>query len=143
MDMQQSFKEKRKKLSTRSAGMILFIFLINYAAMTFYWYGAIWWFDMLMHFLGGFWLGLSAIWVYFYRGKTPRQDMSFRKALLISLVAIAAFGVSWEFFEFGIDRLITFAPHNWLDTTSDIFFDLAGGIVAALLLVRKGYLTNK
>lgn len=138
-----SFEEKRKKLIRRSAEIILAIFLVNYAAMTFYWYATIWWFDIPMHFLGGFWLGLSALWLYFYARKMPRQDMRLGRALFVCCAAVVVFGVAWEFFEFGIDRLITLAPHNRLDTASDILFDLAGGLSATLLLARRGYITNK
>lgn len=134
-----SFEEQKKHLITRSAWLIVIIFALNYGAMLFFWYSTIWWFDMPMHFLGGFWLGLTALWIYFYARKTPRVGVTAMKTLLLGLSFVLIVGVGWEIFEIGVDRFITLMPFNRLDTASDIFFDLAGGSVAVLYMMRRGY----
>ncbi len=129
-----------KKLITRAAWVVMFIFFINYAAMTFFWYSTIWWFDMPMHFLGGFWLGLMALWAYLLvRRKQPvlQWNSVFWTVFILTLCV----GVAWELFEVGIDRFITLVSHNSLDTVSDIFFDLAGAFTAFFYAMRKRYIS--
>jgi hypothetical protein len=133
-----TFQEKKKHLIARSAWLILFIFAINYMAMKFFWYSMVWWFDMPMHFLGGFWLGLTALWVYLFYRASPGM-VSARKMLIVGLCAVLIIGMGWEVFEIGIDRFITYSVFNPLDTASDLFFDLAGGATAILYLLRRGY----
>ena len=56
---------KRKTLFTFLSLVVVFIFFLNFVAGKLYWYSSIWWFDILMHFLGGFWLGLLFLWVFY------------------------------------------------------------------------------
>lgn len=114
----------RKKLSLRLAYLILFIFIVNTLAMKLHWYSLIWFFDMPMHFAGGFFLALLTIWIL-ERGKVR---ISFLKIFFGVLIV----GIGWELFE-----LITFESTleislNSLDTLSDICFDLAGGLTAII-----------
>ena len=48
-------------------------------------------------------------------------------------------GVGWEVFEILVNDVLTQNPLDFLDITSDIFFDLAGGILAILYFFRKNY----
>lgn len=47
-----------KRLLLSACILILFIWLINTVASSFYWYSAMWWFDIPMHILGGLFLAL-------------------------------------------------------------------------------------
>ena len=98
--------------------------------MKFYWYSSIWYFDMAMHFLGGFWLGLASLYLF------PLKDTSFKSILKIFLLVLLV-GVGWEIFEVIVDRVITGNLFNTLDTISDICFDLAGGLSAILYFIKK------
>lgn len=120
----------RKKLFKHTTYLIFFIFIVNFLANKFYWYSAIWWSDMPMHFLGGLWLGLILIWLFNF------QDLSLR---LISKIILGVFliGVGWEFFEFVFNNYIAKNQFNTLDTISDIFFDLAGGSFAILYFLKR------
>lgn len=98
--------------------------------MQFYWYTSIWYFDMIMHFLGGIWL--SSAFVYF----SPPKEIKLVYALKILFVVFAvSFG--WEVFEVLIDRFITHDAFNLLDTLSDLFFDMSGGSAAVIYLFPK------
>lgn len=120
----------RKKLSTYLAFLILFIFAINYVAMKFYWYSAIWYFDMPMHFLGGFWLGLALIWFFSVREFSP-------KSILKIILGALLIGILWELFEILIDKSIAQNPFNILDTISDMCFDLAGGGLSIIYFFKR------
>jgi hypothetical protein len=120
----------RKKLAIRLVTLIIFIFLVNSAANTFYWYSSIWWFDMPMHFLGGFWIGLAMFW--FLGRAEPSLGL-----ILKGLLAVLVVGVGWEVFEIAVNSSLAQTPLSPLDIISDIFFDLAGGSLAVLYFFKR------
>lgn len=120
----------RKKSFKNLAVLIIFIFVAHMLATKFYWYYSIWYFDMIMHFLGGVWLGLCAIYLF-----TPKSS-SLRSIFLV-LFFVLTVGLGWEVFEFIFYNY--FAQHFFdvSDTFSDIFFDLTGGVFATSYFFRK------
>ncbi len=121
---------ERNKLLKRVVVLVFFIFFINYLATAFYWYTSVWWFDMPMHFLGGFWIGLVCIW--FFSSKEISLPVLAKIILLVLII-----GVGWELFEILVNSFLAKNSFNILDTLSDIFFDLAGGTAALLYFLRK------
>lgn len=119
-----------KKLLIRLISLIFFIFLLNYLAMEFYWYSSIWYLDMPMHFLGGFWLGLIAIFLF-----SLRDDIL--KSIFKILFVVLFLGIGWEVFEIVVNNYITQNYFNYVDTISDISFDLAGGLFAVLYYLKN------
>lgn len=113
--------------------VVVLIFLLNYAATKFYWFYAIPWFDMLMHFLGGLWLGLVYLWIFSSVEPSP-------KLILKMFLAVLLVGVLWEVFELFVHQYLVGDPFDLLDTFSDLFFDLLGAGVAlvCLIMVRRG-----
>jgi len=120
----------RKKLTKIIICLILFIFVVNFLANKFYWYSSIWYFDMIMHFLGGFWIGLAFMYLF------PPKDISF-KLIFQTLLFVLFIGVGWEVFEVLVNDVIAKNPFNYLDTASDIFFDLSGGTFATLYFLKR------
>ncbi|MDE2400010.1 MAG: hypothetical protein KGL67_03345 [Patescibacteria group bacterium] len=120
----------RKKLIKTLSFLTVTLFLVNSLANKFYWYSAIWYFDMIMHTLGGICLGLAS--VYFF----PPKDSSL-KSLLKILLFVFVVGVGWEVFEIIFYNIIAQTPFNALDTISDVFFDLAGGGLAVLYFLKN------
>ncbi len=106
------------------AYVVFFVLGVNIIALHFYWYTSLWWFDMPMHFLGGFFIGLFGF--YFL------PDKFLKVFLFVFLV-----GIGWEVFEVLVDKNISHNPFNLLDTLSDVFFDLSGGLSAIMYLWRK------
>jgi hypothetical protein len=121
---------ERKNLFKRLALLILFIFAVNFLANKFFWYSSIWYLDMIMHFLGGLWVGLFAF--YIFKGET----ISFHLILKILLFVLFV-GIGWEVYEILVDKVVTQNSFNILDTSSDLFFDLSGGLYAILYLWIK------
>ena len=120
-----------KRFLIRLVSLIIFIFLLNFLALKFYWYSSIWYFDMIMHFLGGLWLGLISIYLF-----SPTFRESFLESTFKVLLAVLFIGAGWEVFEILIDVFITKNSLNILDSTSDIFFDLAGGLSAIFYFLK-------
>ncbi|MFA5778111.1 MAG: hypothetical protein WC870_01300 [Candidatus Paceibacterota bacterium] len=120
----------RKKLLRHLLYIILFIFVANFAANKFFWYSSVWYLDMIMHFLGGFWLGLAFLWFLL------EENLSF--ALILKIILGVLFvGILWEIFELLFNNIVAQNPFNILDTSSDLFFDISGGLCAILYIWRK------
>ncbi len=116
--------------------LIFFIFLLNYLAMKFHWLSSIWYFDMPMHFLGGFWLGLFALYLF----SPKNQSLSYISKVLLFVFLM---GAGWEIFEIFIDKLITLNNFNYIDTASDMFFDFAGGLSAIFYFFRRAMIIKE
>jgi len=82
---------------------------------------------MIMHFLGGFWVGLAYFYIFLL------QNMSSRLIFKI-LFSVLIIGVGWEVYEILVNDILAQNPFNYIDTVSDLFFDLFGGLCAILYL---------
>ena len=109
---------------------MFFIFVLYLVGISLYLDYTTWWFDMVMHFLGGFWEGLFFIWFFSPRDSSPR---SLLKVFLFVLVV----GVIWEFFQIYVNNYIAKYPFDTMDTISDVCFDLAGGAFAVFYFFKK------
>ena len=89
----------KKKLFIRLSTLIIFIFILNLIANKFYWYSSIWYFDMIMHFVGGFWLGLSFLWLF------PIKEITFKKIVEI-ILGILLIGILWEVYEIVVNEFL-------------------------------------
>jgi len=124
----------QKKILKNIAILIVFIFLVNLLAIKFHWYYVIWWFDMPMHFVGGFFISLAVLWLYFYRNPWLNLKVN---PIFISLLSVFIIGVLWEIFEFSLDQFFAINLLSPIDSLSDLFFDLSGGIVGTMYFLRK------
>jgi len=97
--------------------------------MKFHWYLSIWWLDMLMHFLGGFWIGLATIWVFSLKNL-------FLNSIFKILLGFLIIGIGWEMFETLIDKSITQNPFNLLDALSDLCFGLSGAVFSIFYFLK-------
>ena len=105
------------------------MFLANSIILKFHWYYSIWWIDMVMHFLGGFWVGLFFFYVFYTR-------KWFSNKVLAVVLFVLLIGASYEIFEFFMGT-ISREPFSILDTLSDVFFDLSGGAVSILFFFQR------
>ncbi len=124
---------RKKSLPLSLLALILFIAVVNGLANEFSWYWRIPWFDMPMHFLGGLWLGLVALWWY-----TRDVVLTTFRMFTISLLTVLVIGILWELFEFSMDTFIIISEQNSVfDTITDIIFDIIGGLVAVVYFIFK------
>ena len=85
---------------------------------------------MIMHFLGGFWIGLTSFYIF-----SP-QNIS-GKLIFKILLLVLCIGIGWEVYEILVNDILAQNSFDFLDTLSDIFFDLSGGLCAMLYLWKK------
>ena len=130
----------RREFSVRVVSLVVLIFIVNYLAMKFYWYSSIWWLDMLMHFFGGFWLGLTLIWFSLPKDISLTKQLFEKqnfKLILKILLGVLIVGVLWEIFEVIVNNNTLRLSFNLLDTLSDICFDITGGSFAILYFLKR------
>lgn len=118
------------KLLHRLFFSVFVLAVVNAAAVYFHLYNLIWWFDMPMHFLGGFTvLFFSAIlWL------PARKRVSNGRYVYEIVITAVLIGVLWEalelylYLQYGSPAFVT------LDSLSDVVFDLAGALFAAWII---------
>lgn len=123
--------------------IVILLFLIaslNWLAFSFYWYWRIWWFDLLMHFLGGV---VVAALSYFFYLLLINKRLSFFRLLTLTVASALIVGGLWEVFEFSIDaywsahvniKSLQILQAGWWDTLLDLLFDFLGGITCGLVI---------
>lgn len=129
-----------RKVLVAAVVVIWTIMMLQIAASIWYLYWVLPWYDVLMHFLGGLWLGLM---VFALAHRSVPHLLQHRVVMVLAIISGALLvGFLWELMEFFIDILLgtnTFQP-NLPDTMADLGFDILGSLVAAcgiLLTLRK------
>lgn len=117
------------------AVLIWVILILNLLAFVHHWYWQYEWFDIPMHFLGGFWLSGMLVWL-FMKGDTIFCARRFPCVAGIILGAFAV-GVGWEMFEFGLDTFIMFNMNDVADTLTDLLMDFLGAVTAYFLFAFR------
>ncbi len=123
----------KKNLLIFNIILVLVIAIANNLANAFFLYWRFYWFDNVMHFLGGLWVGLMALWIYYFSGyiKSNRYDKPF--LFLMSFIAVLSVGIGWEIFEVLID--VNFSSGYVSDTALDLIMDIVGGLASATTFV--------
>ena len=115
-------------------GLSALIAALHLLAIELYWYWTYLWFDILVHFLGGFLVALGALWLVFYSGYLSHGFLFSKiRACTIALGAGIVIGILWELFE-----VVTGPPaaSNYaLDTSLDMLFDVLGAYGAYLFVL--------
>ncbi len=89
------------------------------------------WFDIVTHFIGGLWVGLAGVWLWYFSGYFREMQMPDKKLLFVVLFSGITIGILWEFFEYIVWYFVGDGlPDNYIfDTTVDVFMDVIGSIV--------------
>ena len=96
-------------------------------------YARLFWWDIIMHFLGGIWVGGMTLWLFLR--SVGRTGATVARAYCIGFAAALAVGIAWEIFEVIADPLLSGEAGYVLDTTKDLFMDSAGGLAAGGLFL--------
>jgi len=137
--------------------LLVFLLFSHIVATVYHLYWLFPWFDIPMHFLGGFLLAI--IFFYLWRfahisigtGVSPAPPRSLAGlplanvfvALVLTLGFVALIGVLWEFYEFLHDFYfltggkINVFQTSFANTIKDLFFDLVGGITAFAIFYKS------
>jgi len=113
--------------------LLILVLVLHVTAIRLHLYWSLWWFDAILHVLGGVVIGLT--WVFFIR----RFPQTIQKNSFIWFLVFAGFvGIGWEVFEYVKD--LTHAKEGyWLDTVQDVIADYAGAIWAYITFKEKVY----
>lgn len=119
---------------------IVVIFFVHVMATINYWYWLIGGLDLVMHLLGGLFIGSSTLYIYYQSRYIEPKHFSSLFVFFLVLTATAFVGVLWEFFEFIIDQYVTAVSYlsfsgGVQDTLSDLLADLIGSIIAGLIFI--------
>ena len=113
---------RKHSLLYAGLGLVILVWVLNFIALTFYFYWTVGWYDYLMHFLGGLSIGVLAIWAL----KIENRSL---KAFLVAFVSVMVVGVGWEIFEY-LNGL-TFSTESYkLDIAHDLIMDALGATTA-------------
>ncbi len=125
---------ERKELIFFFTAISVAIIALWYLGLYFSLYWVLWWYDVVMHFLGGFWIGLI-IYILFLYGE--KENFSSRVNLLLAVImGIFLVGVMWEWFELE-KGLASFETEDYfVDTIIDLIVDLLGALSAYYLVLN-------
>lgn len=110
---------------------------LHLVGSSFSWYWVYPWFDVLVHILGGLWVGLVFLWLASYLNQINSLKDYRAKSLLIALVAALLVGVVWELIENYAQIAFVNANSYSLNTALDLLNDSIGGILAYLYFVKR------
>lgn len=116
----------RKRLLKHLAYLMFFIFILNSIGLKFYLYYLVWYFDIILHTLGGAWVGLFFFYVFSRNTEVPSGLKSFFKVILGVIVV----GLLWEVYEYIVLNYMGGTPWDMVDSSHDIIFDTLGGFLA-------------
>lgn len=125
---------RRLKLALFIGALGLLIALLHVVAINLLFYWDIVWFDILMHFLGGFWVALLGLWILAFFTRT--DTFTLRAIIVTVLTFTIVIGIMWEVFEAsaGISFVGT---DQWGDLVTDLIADVLGGIAAGLYASKR------
>lgn len=120
-----------KKLFIQAFVLLCLIAISHIVAIKLYVYWTVWWFDIILHFLGGVCVSMGAIsvWQYVFNNKY----LSKKRTLFVGIFSVVVIGILWEVFELHFDlTLLSDGNEYWFDTISDLILDITGGIMGAM-----------
>jgi len=87
-----------------------------------------WWYDMVLHFLGGVTVGLFALWGFeHFSDFNPQSKV---RVLIWGVVLVLIVGVLWEWFELYVGfTMLDDGMEYVVDTISDLILDTLGAIL--------------
>ncbi len=110
------------------------VLILHLVAYEYHFYWTLWWYDIMMHGLGGFAVGALIMWTTRHVYRLPFSVPEF----IIVIVGVLVVGIAWELFEFVIGSQANQSYETYvLDTMIDIAMDVFGGAAAYLAFTRR------
>jgi hypothetical protein len=132
-------EKQRNILLYALLAVALAVMILDRTAQTHYFYWMYWWYDIMMHFLGGFLVAGIALWVFVRFSKGDARDA--RRAFYVAIATGIVVGILWEYFEFifklpqpGVTNIVA-------DTTLDLVMDIIGAS-AVWIVLRKMFFSK-
>lgn len=129
----------RRRLLSTLAVLVCVIAVMHIIATLFFLYWTLWWYDVILHFLGGIFSGLLVLWLRFFSGYFGSPSIPPEgRVLCFAVVTTLCIGVGWEVFERLLGHTWSIEGY-WLDTSLDVILGLFGGTIA-FLFFRSRYM---
>jgi hypothetical protein len=103
---------------------------LDFIALTFFLFWRWWWFDIPMHILGGFVLGLIFLTLYHFFPVFRSFQINPNELFLGMLSGVLIAGIGWELFEYYGGLTFDTLDNYQLDTIKDVLMDLSGSLIA-------------
>lgn len=129
----------RKPLFWEILGVIILIGVLHKVALSLYLYWTTSWYDIMMHLLGGFWIGIVVIYIFFVSGYFSLPKENRLLVFLFTLSAVLVVGLGWELWE--LFARLTDVFEDKVDTIMDVIVDFIGGALA--FIYSKKYIWPK
>lgn len=129
----------RKPLFWEILGVIILIGVLHKVALSLYLYWTTNWYDIMMHLLGGFWIGIVVIYIFFVSGYFSLPKENRLLVFLFTLSAVLVVGLGWELWE--LFARLTDVFEDKVDTIMDVIVDFIGGALA--FIYSKKYIWPK
>lgn len=117
--------------------LLFVVAVLNLLAIKFYLYWTVSEFDSLVHFLGGAFVGMLFLWLYFYSGIFDPQKRDLKNFVVISILSVILVGVLWEVFELIIGATNVNDLEYYFDTALDIVMDILGSLLSCFYAYIK------
>lgn len=131
----------RKKTFAQLAALLYVVLGLHAAALYFFLYWNLWWYDIAVHALMGLWIGGMTLFVFSGRARGDEAPPSLVR-FGAPIVTVLFFGLLWETFEWNLDHfVIVLFQTDLTDTISDIGSGVGGGLISAISLL--GYARGK
>ena len=114
------------------AALMILVAAMHRLALANHYYWAIWWYDIIMHFLGGFLTILILLWIDRWRGTALTG--TFTQIFLWIMVV----GLAWEIYELFFGLTFIDARGYRFDTVLDLIMNTIGASIAYFLFRTKG-----
>ncbi|MCR4274538.1 MAG: hypothetical protein NUW02_00595 [Candidatus Campbellbacteria bacterium] len=109
----------------------LLVYFLNEIAQVNFYYWTFWWYDIMMHFLGGFVVSGVGLWAFVRF--TPASYTQIQQMLYVALGTGIVIGISWEFFEY-LNGMYVAQTNIVTDTAGDLIMDCIGSITSWLMV---------
>jgi uncharacterized membrane protein YjdF len=120
---------KRFMLLLVVAALAAAVFVLNSIALEHHLYWTYWWYDIMMHFLGGCAVGGMTAWIVL----RLKSSLSWRHVAIATFVSIMVIGIGWEVFEYMTGQFIG-QEDVVVDTVMDLVLDTLGALVTAFMV---------
>jgi hypothetical protein len=123
----------KNKLLRISFGLVVLTGFLHLLGTFYDFYWDSFWFDALMHFLGGLAMGMIFLWLWYSSGLFEKSLPTKREAMIATVAFAMLVGIGWEVFEYVYGIANPVGGNYPVDTFHDLLFDFVGGTVAGLV----------
>lgn len=107
--------------------MLVLVGIVDVYADINYWYWQYRWLDTPVHFAGGVWVALAAVWL----SRVVHKPL---RSLLGVVAVVLVVGVGWEVYEYFFTA--SYSNYYIFDTSKDLLMDILGGLLGYLWAQR-------